>query len=40
MHPRLRLWLIGTLGAILAVMIAFGITGESYLLASLTTVVV
>ncbi len=40
MHPRLRLWLIGTLGAVLAVMIAFGITGESYLLASLTMVVV
>jgi hypothetical protein len=32
MHPRLRFWLVGTLGAALAVAAAFGIAQESYFL--------
>lgn len=40
MHPRLRLWLVGTLGAVLAVTVAFGIADESYLLVRLVALVI
>lgn len=40
MHPRLRLWLVGVVGAVLAVAVAFGIADESYLLVRLLALVV
>ena len=40
MNPRLRLWLVGTIGALLAVSVAFGIADESYLLVRLLALVV
>ena len=40
MHPRLRLWLVGTLGAALAVAAAFGIAQESYFLTRVLALVV
>ena len=40
MHPRLRLWLVGSLGAILAVAVSFGLAQESYTIAGLSIVAV
>lgn len=39
MHPRLRLWLVGTIGVVLGVAVAFGIADESYLLFRLVALV-
>ena len=39
MHPRLRLWLVGTIGVALGVAVAFGIADESYLRVRLVALV-
>ncbi|MEO6875266.1 MAG: O-antigen ligase family protein [Opitutaceae bacterium] len=40
MHPRLRLWIVGTVGAVLGIAVAFGIADESYLLVRLVALIV